>query len=55
MIMIGSHAMSDLDKFKESIWQKHHKNHDSTLEFGAKVHFNLPKCTPNSNVTASFY
>ena len=33
--------MSDLDKFKESIWQKHHKNHDLTPEFGAKMQFNL--------------
>ena len=36
--------MSDLDKFKESIWQKHRKNHDLTPEFGAKkMQVNLPK------------
>ena len=33
--------MSDLDKFKESIWQKHRKNHDLTPKFGAKMQFIL--------------
>ena len=31
------------------------KNHDFTPGFGAKMQFNLPKCTPNTHETISFY